>query len=116
MSSGTFTADFLFSVEERMRVLNEMGYMKMLSGENIWYPKLLRTVPLDGKSERFIWLLSTASIEQLSANDGGEAGGSINFDELATIMQEYFPAYHARGFKTGKMKYLNMLNGGVDPA
>jgi hypothetical protein len=116
MSQGAFTADFLFNIEKRMRVINERGYMKMLDSENIWYPKLLRTVPLDGKSDRVIWLLTTASIEQVTANDGGESGGAINFDELATISQEYFPAMHRRGFKIGKMKYLNFLNGGIDPA
>lgn len=113
---GIFSADFLFSVEKKMKVLNELGYAKMLASKNIWWPKLLRTVPLESKSERFIWLLDTASIEQLSPNDGGEVAGQLNFDELATIMQEYAPAYHARGFKIGKMRMLNMMNGGLDPA
>src|ERR1700686_5852157 len=115
MSQGLFTADFLFSVEKRMRNINVLNYLKMLSSENTWYPKLLRDMPLDGKSERVNWLLSTASIEQLTANDGGESGGNINFDELATITTEYFPAYHARGYKIGKLKWMNMLNGGLDP-
>lgn len=112
---GAFTADFLFSIERRLRINNEFGYMNMLASSNIWYPRLLRDSPIDGKSERVIWLLSTASIEQLTAADGGESGGSINFDELATISQEYFPAYFARGYKIGKLRYMNFLNGGVDP-
>lgn len=115
MSGGAFTADFLFSIEKRLRIIIEQGYMHMLDSENIWYPKLLRMSPLDGKSERVVWLLSTASIEQLTANDGGESLGSFNFDELATIMQEYFPAGHGRAYKIGKLKYLNFLKGGVDP-
>jgi hypothetical protein len=112
---GAFTADFLFSVEKRLRLINERNYFRMLASENIWYPKLLRTVPLDGKSERFNWLIETASIDQLTPNDGGEAGGSVNYDELQEITVEYAPAYHARGYKIGKMKYLNKLNGGQDP-
>lgn len=115
MSQGAMTADFLFSIEKRMRNINVFNYMKMLASENIWYTKLLRDMPLDGKSERFNWLLSTASIEQLTANDGGESGGSFNFDELETITTEYFPAMHGRAYKIGKMKYLNFLNGGIDP-
>lgn len=115
MSSGIITADFLFSVEKKMKVLNERGYMKMLASDNIWWPKVTKTRPLEGKSERLIWLLSTASIEQLSNADGGENGGSLNFDELATIMQENFPAYFGRGYKIGKLKFLNMLAGGINP-
>ena len=116
MALGAYTADFNFSGEKRMKILNERGYMKMLAAENTWHPKILRTRPLDGKSERVIWLLSTASIEQVSPNDGGETGGVINFDQLATIATEYFPAAHRKGFKIGKLKYLNFLNGGLDPA
>lgn len=115
MAEGAFTADFLFSLEKRIRIMNVLGYTKMLSSENIWYPKLLKTLPLTGKSERVNWLLETASIEQLTANDGGESGGNLNFDELATVTTEYFPAYHARGYKIGKLKWLNLLGGGIDP-
>jgi hypothetical protein len=115
MSGGAFTADFLFSIEKRLRNILEYGYLHMLDSDNIWYPKLLRDSPLDGKSERVNWLLSTASIEQLTANDGGESLGSFNFDELATITQEYFPAGHGRAYKIGKLKYLNFLKGGQDP-
>jgi hypothetical protein len=116
MSQGVFTADFLFSVEKRMRNINEFSYAKMLLAENIWWPRVLRPSPIESKSERVNWLLETASIEQLSPNDGGENGGSINFDELSTITTEYFPAYHARGYKVGKLKLLNMMNAGLDPA
>jgi hypothetical protein len=115
MSSGLISADFLFNIEKQLRVLNERGYMKMLASENAWARKVLKTRPLEGKSERLLWLLSTASIEQLTAFDGGESGGSINFDELATITTEYFPAQFARGYKIGKLKYRNALQGGIDP-
>jgi hypothetical protein len=116
MSQGIISADFTFNLEKRMRVLNEYGYMNMLASENIWYPKVLRDRPLDGKSERVFWLLSTASIEQLTPADGGENGGLLNFEQLATITQEMFPAYFGRGLKISKIKLLNMMKAGVDPA
>jgi len=116
MAQGAYTADFNFSIEKEMKVINERGYMNMLSSENIWYPKILRQRPMEGKSERLTWLLSTASIEQITPNDGGENGGSINFDALATITQEFFPAEHRKGYKIGKLKFLNFLNGGINPA
>jgi hypothetical protein len=115
---GALTADFLFSIEKKMKSFNERNYMRMLSSENVWWPKLMRLDPFEGKSQRVNFLLDSASIEQLSANDGGESGGSINFDEIQTITTEYFPAYHARGYKIGKLKYLNWLagsNGQLDP-
>jgi hypothetical protein len=115
MSSGIISADFLFNVEKQMRVLNERAYMNMLASENTWWPKVTKTRPIEGKSERLLWLLGTASIEQLSAADGGENGGSMNFDELATVTQENFPAYFARGYKIGKIKLLNMMQGGINP-
>lgn len=115
MSAGIISADFLFSIENKLRVLNERGYMKKLASENTWYPKVLKARPMEGKSERMLWLLSTASIEQLSGFDGGESGGSLNFDELATVMVEYFPAFFGRGYKINKLKWLNMMQGGVDP-
>ena len=115
MSSGVVSADFLFNVEKEYRILNELNYNNMLASENIWYPKVLRTRPMEAKSERLLWLLSTASIEQVSPADGGENGGNIDFDQLATITTEFFPAEHRRGFLINKMKYLNFVNGGIDP-
>jgi hypothetical protein len=116
MSDGAFTADFLFSVEKRMKIKNEYGYMKMLSSDNTWYPKLVRDNPIEGKSERLIWLLSTASIEQLTGYDGGESFGRFNYDEMATIMTELFPAGFGRAYKIAKLKLQNMMQAGLDPA
>lgn len=116
MAQGAISADFLFSIEKEMQVLNERGYFRLLEGENLWYPKLLKVRPFEGKSERLLWLLSTASIEQVTQNDGGESGGSINFDQLAMVQQEFFPAEHRKGYKIGKLKYLNFMAGGVNPA
>jgi hypothetical protein len=115
MSGGAITADFIFSIEKRMRNFNERGYARFTASENNWASKLLRDTNIDGKSERVTFLLSTASIEQTTPNDGGESTGPINFDELATVTTEYFPAFHRRGYKINKLKYLNMLKGGIDP-
>src|ERR1700692_1062071 len=114
MPAGIISADFLFNLEKEMRFLNERNYMRLLA--ELWYPKLVRTVPLQSKSERFLWMLDTASIEQLTASNGGEDGGALNFDELQTITAEYFPAFFGRGYKIGKIKYMNFRNAGLDPA
>jgi hypothetical protein len=107
---GFVSADFLFNIEKKYRVVRESNYISLL--RELWYTKLLRVMPFEGKSERLIWLLETALMEQLTPNDGGESGGSLNFDQLSTVTQEFFPAYHARGYKIGKMKWLNALQAG----
>jgi hypothetical protein len=113
--SGLISAAFIFEQEKRFRIINELNYAKMLSSENYWAGKVLRQRPLEGKSERLMWLLSSASIEQLTPNDGGESGGKLNYDELATVMVEYFPAHFARGYRISKIKYINALKNGLDP-
>lgn len=116
MADGIVTADFLFSLEKRMRVLNEYNYSNMLASENIWWNELARKRDFTGKSERVEWMLQTASIEQVTPNDGGEEAGNIAFEEVLTLTTEYFPAAHRKGFKIGKLKMLNMMGGGLDPA
>lgn len=108
---GAYTADFLFSIEKRSRAFNEYNYTKLLASENIWYPKIARDRPFDTKSERLTWMMDTASIDQLTPQDGGESGGSLTFDELQTITTEYFPAGFGRGFKMNILRFENFLNG-----
>src|SRR5580704_5557385 len=115
MADGIVTGNFVFSVEETYRPLYEDSYVNMLASENIWWNRLVRVHNTDGRGERFEWLLNTAMIEQLTPNDGGESGGSINYEQLSSVMTEYFPAFHARGFKIGKIAWQNRLNRGLDP-
>lgn len=112
---GSYTADFLFSVEKRAVAFNEYNFNKLT--RDLWYQKVTKDRPFDTKSERLTWLFETAGIDQLSAQDGGENGGSLSFDELATITTEFFPAFYGRGFKMGRLRWENFLNGsnGLDP-
>jgi hypothetical protein len=115
MSLGLFTADFLFSLEKDMRVINDQSFLERLTEDDIWYTDLLKVFPMKGKSERFNWLIDTSSIERLSPNDGGEAGGNLTFDELSTVTQEYFPAHFGRATKISKIKLMNMMQAGLNP-
>lgn len=115
MGVQVVTGIFLFSVEEEYRVLYEDSYLNLLAAENTWWPKITRVHNTDGKGIRFEWLLNTASMEQLTPQDGGESGGSINFEMLSSVTKEYYPAFHAKGFRIGKMEWLNRLNRGMDP-
>lgn len=115
MSQGIVSADFVFNLEKRIRVIQEKSFAQRMTKDDIWYPSLMKAFPMQGKSERFSWLIDTASIEQLTPNDGGESGGSLSFDELATVSTEYFPAHYGRATKMGKLKLLNMMQAGLDP-
>src|SRR5580698_7892128 len=112
---GSYTADFLFSVEKRAVAFNEYNFNKLT--KDLWYQKVTKDRNFDTKSERLSWLFETAGIDQLSAQDGGENGGLLSFDELATITTEFFPAFYGRGFKMGRLRWENFLNGsnGLDP-
>jgi hypothetical protein len=115
MAGGIITGTFVWSVEEEYRVLYEDSYLNLLASENTWWPEITRVHDTDGRGLRFEWLLNTASMEQLTPQDGGEAGGSINFEQLSSVTKEYFPAYHAKGYRIQKMEWLNRLNRGMDP-
>lgn len=106
---GAFTADFLFSIEKRAVAFNEYNYNRLLV--DAWYPKVIKERNFDTKSERLTWMFDTASIDQLTPQDGGETGSIGTFDELATVTTEFFPAMFGRGFKMGRLRFENFVNG-----
>jgi hypothetical protein len=113
--AGVIDGNFVFNIEKRFRVIFDNSYAQLLSSRTTWWPKLVKETNIDGLSLRLLWLLNTAGMSQVTANDGGEAGGSIDFDELVQVQQEMFPAMHRRGMKISKLRYQNALNGGSDP-
>lgn len=106
---GAYSADFLFNVDKRAVSFCEYNFNKL--NKDLWYQKVTKDRNFDTKSERLAWLMETAGIDQLSAQDGGEAGGQMSFDELAVITTEFFPAYYGRGFKMSRIKWENFVNG-----
>jgi len=110
---GVITANFLFNIESRMKIVVEQSFASLL--EDMWYPKLCRTINTDGKSERVNMLIGSASLDQLTPADGGENAGSTNYDQYLEVTTEYFPAAFGKSYKINKLKYLNSLNGGQDP-
>lgn len=113
--SGLISAPFLIDQEKIFRIVNELNYTSMLASPRRWIDRILRPRPFEGKTERLMWMLDTASIEQMTPNDGGEDGGKLNYDQMTTVMQEFAPAHFGRAFKIGKLKYLNALKNGLDP-
>src|SRR5579872_7013968 len=98
MSGGVINGTFVHSIEKQFRIVFENAYANMLADRNTWWNRLVKVTDIESLSLRYLWLLTTAGMNQVTANDGGEAGGSIDFDEEALVNIEYFPAMHRRGF------------------
>ena len=111
--SGLITGNFVFSVEQEYRVLMERNYLKL--AQKLWYPRLTKVHDTDSKSEIFEWLLQTATIDQLSPQDGGEESGNLNFEEISSCLKTIAPAHHGKGYRIDKMRWENSLNRGMDP-
>ena len=112
---GSYTADFLFNVMKRSVAFNEYNFNKLT--RDLWYQRVTKDRNFNTKSERLTWLFETAGVDQLTPQDGGESGGTLSFDELATVTTEYFPAFYGRGFKMSRIRWENFVNGsnGLDP-
>lgn len=89
------TPSFVFEFERRMRVITETEYVRRLAAENIWWNKVARVIPMEGRTERVAWLLETATIDPV----GVSGTGKISFENLVTQTVEY-PSYrHGKGIK-----------------
>jgi hypothetical protein len=116
MSQGIFTADFLFSIEKKAVIINERSFLERMSADDMWaMDGVLKPAPFEGKSERVTWVIDSSSIEQMTPANGGEDGGALTSEEMATVTTEYFPAHFGRQFKMGKLKFMNFVQAGINP-
>lgn len=115
MSQGFFTADFLFNIEKKAKIINERSFLERMSAEDMWAMSVLKPAPIEGLSERVTWVIDSSSIEQLTPADGGENGGALTSEEMSTVTTEYFPAHHGRQFKMSKIKFMNLVQAGINP-
>ena len=90
------TPQFVMQYERRMRAITEVEYARRMVGEHTWWNKLLRTIDIEGKSERITWLLSTALIEPV----GPSGTGTITFEDMVTQTAEYPVLRHGKGRRT----------------
>lgn len=113
MSQGVITASFVFNREKGYRSIYENTYLSLLS--EMFWTRLTKVHNTDSKSEIFEWFIQSAQIKQATPADGGESVGPMNFEELSTSLLEIAPARFDQGFRINKMKWLNLLNKGMDP-
>jgi len=91
-----------------MRAIQEDEYSRMLMAENIWWPRVSKTMTLDGASERLTFFLSTAEIRPVGF------GGSVPFEPLVTQSTELVPQRYAAGIKVNRDQLLDLRGGGLD--
>jgi hypothetical protein len=113
MSGGVITGSFVFNREKGYRSIYEDTYLQLLT--EMFWTNLVKVHNTDSKSERFEWLIQSSSIRQATPADGGESVGPMDFEELSTAMLEIAPARFDKGYRISKMKWLNLLNKGMDP-
>lgn len=102
------TPQFVMQYERRMRAITEVEYARRLS--KMWWNKLLKTIDIEGKSERITWLLSTALIESV----GPSGAGKIDFENLVTQSVEYPVLRHAKGIKVQRDQIEDLNGTGLD--
>jgi hypothetical protein len=108
MGDVQLTPAFVFRYEKRMRAIQENEYARTLLAENNWWPKVAKTLPIDGASERLTWFLNTAQIRP--AGDGG----NIQFDPLVAQSTELVPQVYESAIRVQKDQLLDLRGGGLD--
>lgn len=105
---GVLNSAFLFDLESNMKVITENTYVAGL--KNQWWRKLAREMSSQSKKERIIWLLESGFLKY-----GVE--GTVQFEELATVMQEFENEYvTGSGLKLQKSQLEDLDGNGVDVA
>lgn len=104
------TPSFVFQYERRMRAQTEMEYARRLASKNTWWNKVARVTPIEGKTERITWLMSTALIEPV----GPSNAGVISFENLVTQTAEYPSFRHGKGIKVTRDQIEDLDGTGLD--
>lgn len=104
------TPSFVFSFERRMRAITENEYARRLAEKFMWWNKVARSMPIDGRTERVAWLLDTATIEPI----GPTGTGRLGFQELVTQTAEYPTFRHGRGISVQRDQIEDLDGTGLD--
>jgi hypothetical protein len=96
--------------ERRMKAITETSYAARLAADNMWATRVLRTTPIEGKTERVTWFLDTATIVPI----GPSGSGAMKFENMVTQTAEYPTFKHGKGIRV-QIDQLEDLDGtGLD--
>lgn len=103
------TPSFLFEIERRMRNITETEYVRRLSAQNIWWNKIVRPMPIEGRTERITWLLDTAMIEPVGPSGVGE----MTFENMVALSTEYPSFKHRKGIEAQRDQIEDLDGTGI---
>lgn len=106
------TPSFVMQYERRMKAITENSYAGRLAADTTWWNKIMRTTPIEGKSERITWLLDTAVIEPIGPT--GSAG--MPFESMVTQSAEYPTFKHGKGLIIQRDQLEDLDGTGLDQA
>lgn len=107
--STALTPEFVFALEQRMRVIAAQTYPALL--ENLVYNRFTKELTSTGRKERLIWMLDTAGIDYVNA-----LGNEVEYDNLVSNTVEYEAQAATKGFQINKNDLEDLDGGGVDAA
>lgn len=108
MSDVSLSPSFVFQYEKRMRAIQEDEFARALLETSTWWPRICKTMNIDGASERLTFFLNTAEIRPVGF------GGSVPFEPLVTQSTELVPQRYASGIRVNKDQLLDLRGGGLD--
>jgi len=108
MADVSLTPSFVFQYEKRMRAIQEDEFARALLAVNTWWPRISKTMNIDGASERLTFFLNTAEIRPVGF------GGNVPFEPLVTQSTELVPQRYASGIRVNKDQLLDLRGGGLD--
>lgn len=99
---------FQFEYERRMKAITEEEYVRRL--KKLWWNKVARPMPIEGKTERIAWLLDTATIEPI----GPTGTGRLGFEDMVSLTVEYPSFRHGRGIRVTRDQIEDLDGTGLD--
>ncbi len=98
MSDFSITPSFVTSYERRMRSITENNLARRLLAKNMWASKIMKTINIEGASERITWLLDTATISPT----GPTGSGGMEFEDMVSQSVEYPTFRHGKGIRINR--------------
>ena len=102
------TPSFVMEYERRMRAITEDEYVRRL--KKLWWNKVARPMPIEGKTERVAWLLDTATIEPI----GPTGTGRLGFEDMVSLSVEYPTFRHGKGIRVQRDQIEDLDGTGLD--
>ena len=107
--SRSLTAQFLFDIESRWRVIQENSYAALSSASNLWWSKCSRFIPSTARTEHLVWVLDTVDIQ-----GRGPSGGTISFEDMTTLETNFTNEFANAGLKLLKSQLLDTDQNGIN--